>query len=63
MSETKLCDCAVCGNPVPVRAHQAPSARACSPGCAKALAVREHPDLQQSVARSTYWKQRLGEDA
>lgn len=39
-------DCLVCGEPIPVRQHQAPSARACSPGCARSLAVRENPDLE-----------------
>ena len=54
----KLRDCAVCGAPVPVRPNQADSARACSPGCAKTLAVRENPDLQPNT-KTTFWKQRI----
>ena len=37
--------CAVCGAAIPKRRYQDPSARVCRPGCAKALAYREHPDL------------------
>ncbi len=57
----KLCDCAVCGEPVPVRPYQAPTARTCSPNCAKVLALREDPDLQPNT-KSTHWKQRLAEE-
>ena len=45
------CTCAVCDNPVPVRTHQASTARTCSPGCASTLARREHPDLEPSMHR------------
>ena len=42
----RIRDCAVCGKPVIARPLQANSARACSPGCARMLAMREHPDLR-----------------
>jgi len=41
----RLRDCAICGKPVLRRPYQSSAARACSPGCARALAVQEHPDL------------------
>lgn len=57
----KLCDCHVCGEPVHVRPYQAPTARTCSPPCAKVLAIRENPDLQPNT-RNTYWKDRINEE-
>jgi recombinational DNA repair protein (RecF pathway) len=45
----KLRDCAICGEPVPARAYQSSAARTCSPHCARALAVREHPELTPSA--------------
>jgi hypothetical protein len=61
---SKLCDCAVCGHPVPARPYQAPTARTCSPTCAKRLALREHPADAEPVARrggghSDYWRKQL----
>jgi hypothetical protein len=52
----KLCDCVVCGKPVPRRAYQATTARTCTPGCAKTLATREHPDIKNS---ESYWRKRF----
>lgn len=46
-----LRDCAVCGAAIPARPHQADSARACQPSCAKRLAVQEHPDIDKVRAR------------
>lgn len=46
---TKLCDCAVCGDPIYRRRYQADSARACTPPCARILAVREHPDIESHL--------------
>jgi hypothetical protein len=48
MPRLTLCDCAVCGNPVPDRPYQAITVRVCSPQCAKALAYRENPELEPS---------------
>ena len=45
----KLCDCAVCGVQVPRKRYQAPTARTCSPACARVLAVREHPDIESHL--------------
>ena len=44
-------ECAVCGGPVPVRAHQSPTVRTCGPRCASTLARIEHPDLEPSMHR------------
>jgi hypothetical protein len=46
MTHSILRDCAVCGKPVMSKPYQAESARTCSPMCAQALAVREHPDIK-----------------
>lgn len=51
----KLCDCEVCGEPVPRRKYQSPKARTCSPACAKILAVREHPDIESHL-KSNRWR-------
>jgi len=48
-----LRDCAVCGGPVFARQHQADSARACKPICAKTLAVKEHPDIDKVGLRDS----------
>ncbi len=48
-----LRDCAVCGAPIPARPNQADSVRACGPGCAKALAMREHPEINAVDARAS----------
>jgi hypothetical protein len=48
--------CAVCGKGIPRRPYQSKSVRACSPGCAKLLAVSEHPDIE---TRSSHWKHKL----
>ena len=47
----KLRDCIICGHPVMAKQHQADSARACSPVCARTLAMREHPDLERRSDR------------
>lgn len=39
--------CDQCGGPIPVRQHQAPNVRACSPGCAGILYKREHPHVTE----------------
>jgi hypothetical protein len=63
-----LCNCAVCGQPVSVKQHQADTARTCGPSCAKALAMKEHPDdfkLSDTpgVGRSGYWRRRLATES
>jgi len=41
-------NCAICELPIPARPYQDPATvRACSPGCAQALAAREHPEMKQ----------------
>ena len=47
----RTANCLVCEKPIPVRPYQAATARACSPTCAHALAVWEHPDLDLSALR------------
>ncbi len=65
---TALRNCAICGNPVTHRKYQDDSARVCSPGCAKTLAVREHPDIEPSTRKRLapgapgYWRDRLDTD-
>lgn len=44
-TEENLRKCAICNRGIPERPYQAQSVRTCSPGCAKLLAVREHPDI------------------
>lgn len=39
--------CATCGGPIPPRAHQARTARTCSPSCAGALYKRENPNERE----------------
>jgi hypothetical protein len=59
----KLRNCEICGEPVPMRPHQLKSARACGPRCARVLAVKEHPDLENRMSqreRAVLWK--AGED-
>jgi hypothetical protein len=46
-----LRDCAVCGGAIVAKSHQADSARACQPSCAKRLAVQEHPEIDKVRAR------------
>ena len=48
-----LRDCAVCGAPIAARPHQDDSARACQPACAKALAMKEHPEINVVDARGS----------
>lgn len=38
--------CSVCSQSIPDRPYQAKTARACSPVCARRLAVQEHPDIE-----------------
>jgi hypothetical protein len=52
----KLCDCAVCGEPVQRRKYQADTARVCSPPCARRLAVLEHPDID---VKGNRWRDQL----
>jgi hypothetical protein len=57
---TVLRNCAVCGAPIESRRYQDDSARACGPGCAKTLAMREHPEDHRMGANGPgYWKKRL----
>jgi endogenous inhibitor of DNA gyrase (YacG/DUF329 family) len=42
---TVIRNCGECGKPVEAKAHQSDEARACSPRCARAIAYKEHPDL------------------
>jgi hypothetical protein len=51
-SGSRLRGCVICGDPVLARPYQSNSARACSPSCAKVLAVREHPDLLSKSNRA-----------
>ena len=48
-----LCPCAVCGDPVYDRPHQDRTARTCGPGCARKLAVQEHPEINAVAARES----------
>lgn len=48
-SGIRLRDCAICGQPVVSRPYQSNAARTCQPVCARTLAVREHPDIDQTV--------------
>lgn len=41
-----ICNCEVCGEPIPRRPHQRATVRACKPKCACELMRREHPDLE-----------------
>jgi len=57
--ETKLRDCAVCGRPIYAKKYQDKKVRTCQPSCARALADREHPDLQASPETRLDRKTRL----
>ena len=52
-STPKLCDCAVCGDPVWQRRYQDDTARTCSPKCARDLAYAEDPGLGGFLNRAT----------
>lgn len=41
----ELRKCEICGGPVADVRYQDPTARTCRPRCAKALALKEHPDI------------------
>lgn len=56
---SNVCDCVVCGEPVPVRPYQASTVRTCAPACAKVLAVREHPDIESHL-KSNRWRRADG---
>ena len=43
--------CAVCNEVIPTRSYQSSTVRTCSPGCAKELAHREHPELESCTTR------------
>ena len=66
VEDPNLRKCAICTKSIPERPYQAKSARACSPGCAKTLAAREHPeDIGPiSVRRGEhYWRDRLAQES
>ena len=44
--DENLRKCAICNQPILVRPYQAKTVRTCSPGCARRLAVQEHPDIE-----------------
>ncbi len=56
---TKLRDCEVCREPVPRRRDQADTARTCSPACAKALAVKEHPEIESHLKSNRWHPERI----
>jgi hypothetical protein len=56
-TEENLRKCAICNRGIPERPYQAQSVRTCSPGCAKLLAVREHPDIDSGSHAS--WRRKL----
>lgn len=57
VEDPNLRKCAICTKSIPERPYQAKSVRACSPNCAKLLAVREHPDIDSSSHAS--WRKKL----
>ena len=46
VEDPNLRKCVICTKAIPERPYQAKSVRTCSPGCAKRLAVQEHPDIE-----------------